>query len=67
MIKMYRFIIISSDIPEAAKLIYSIYKNPVKGKKLKKEYDQNIGLHETFLEAVPTTLVLTVIIVKVAG
>ena len=50
-----------SDISEAAKLIYTIYKDPAKGKKMKKEYDQNIALHETFLEAVPTTLVLTVI------
>lgn len=51
---------------EAAKLIYSIYRDPVKGKKEKKDYDQNIGLHEVFLESVPTALIITVIAVKVA-
>jgi len=49
---------------EAAKLIYSIYKDPVKGKKEKKDYDQNIGLHEVFLESVPTALIITVIGVR---
>ena len=52
------------DIPEAAKLIYSIYKNPAKGKKEKKDYDQNIGLHEVFLESVPSTLIITFIWLK---
>ena len=47
-------------IIEASKLIYSIYKDPVKGKK-KEEFDQNIGLHEVFLESVPTTLILSVL------
>merc|ERR1711988_2005594 len=46
---------------EAAKLIYFIYKDPVKGKKEKRDFDQNISLHEVFLEAVPTTVIITVI------
>ena len=33
----------------------------MKGKKEKKDYDQNIGLHEVFLESVPTALIITVI------
>ena len=37
-------------LSEAGKLIYSIYKDPVKGKKEKKQYEENIGLHEVFLE-----------------
>ena len=46
---------------EAGKLIYFIYKDPVKGKKEKRDFDQNISLHEVFLEAVPTTVIITVI------
>ena len=42
-------------------MIYSIYKDPVKGKKERKDYDQNIALHEVFLESVPTALIITVI------
>ena len=39
----------------------------MKGKKEKKElkeFDQNIGLHEVFLESVPSTLIITCIAVK---
>ena len=36
----------------------------MKGKKEKKDYDQNIGLHEVFLESVPTALIITCIGVK---
>ena len=36
----------------------------MKGKKEKKDYDQNIGLHEIFLESVPTTLIIFFIFVK---
>ena len=39
----------------------------MKGKKEKKDYDQNIGLHEVFLESVPTALIITVILVKANG
>merc|ERR1719471_1277313 len=47
---------------EAAKLIYSIYKDPVKRYLSKEDYDQNIGLHEMILESVPTTLIIFVIL-----
>ena len=37
----------------------------MKGKKEKKKnYDQNIGLHEVFLESVPTALIIAVIGVR---
>ena len=36
----------------------------MKGKKEKKDYDQNIGLHEAFLESVPTALIIAVIGIK---
>ena len=36
----------------------------MKGKKEKKDYDQNIGLHEVFLESVPTSLIITCIFVR---
>ena len=39
----------------------------MKGKKEKKDYDQNIGLHEVFLESVPTALIITVIWLKADG
>ena len=33
----------------------------MKGKKEKKDFEQNIGQHEVFLESVPTALIITVI------
>ena len=33
----------------------------MKGKKEKKEFDQNIGLHEAFLESVPSALIMIAI------
>ena len=36
----------------------------MKKKKEKRDFDQNIGLHEVFLESVPTTLIITVILMK---
>ena len=53
-----------NDVSEAVKLIYSIYKDPVKGTKEKKEFNQNVGLHEVFLESAPTALIITVIMIK---
>ena len=35
----------------------------MKGMKKKKDYDQNIGLHEVVLESVPTALIITVIFI----
>ena len=39
----------------------------MKGKKEKKDYDQNIGLHEVFLESVPSALIIFVIWLKAFG
>ena len=52
------------SISEAVKLIYSIYKDPVLGRMKKKEFDQNVGLHEVLLESLPTAFIITVIWVK---
>ena len=53
--------IIISNIPEAARLILAILRDPETGIKKKSLYEQNIGLFETFLESVPTTFILTYI------
>ena len=50
--------IIISNIPEAARLILAILRDPEDGIKKKLLYEQNVGLFETFLESVPTTLIL---------
>ena len=39
----------------------------MKGKEEKKDYDQNIGLHEVFLESVPTVLIILVIFIRALG
>ena len=36
-------------------------------KKKQTRFDQNISLHETFLEAVPTVLITTVMLVLIKG
>ena len=54
-------------ISEASRIVYTLYKDPAKGRQIKKIFDQNIGLHEVFLEAVPTTLIITVIWVEALG
>ena len=48
-------------------MIFSIYKDPRKGKREKKDFDQNIGLHEVFLESVPTVFIVTVILASALG
>ena len=53
--------IIISNIPEAARLILAILRDPETGIQMKSLYEQNVGLFETFLESVPTTLILTYI------
>ena len=47
----------------ASRIVIFLYRNPAKGTKLKEIFLQNIGLHEVFLEAVPTTLIITAILV----
>ena len=53
--------IIRSNIPETARLILAILRDPETGILMKYLYEQNVGLFETFLESVPTTLILTYI------
>ena len=55
--------IIIYNISEAAKIIYHLWTDPAEGKKKKKEFDQEIGLHETFLESVLSAYFITVIMV----
>ena len=43
-------------------MILAIIRDPGTGLKIRRLYDQNIGLNEIFIEAVPTTLILTYII-----
>ena len=45
----------------ASRIVNFLYRNPAKGTKLKELFLQNIGLHEVFLESVPTALIITVI------
>ena len=59
--KIVGFFFLHINILEASRIVYTLYKDPAKGRQIKKIFDQNIGLHEVFLEAVPTTLIITVI------
>ena len=43
------------------RLVLALLREPQTGQERRRRYEEDIGLHETFLEAVPTTLVLTVI------
>ena len=52
------------NISEASRIVSVLFKSPAQGRQLKKTFDQNIGLHEVFLEAVPSTLITTVILVN---
>ena len=51
------------NISEASKVIQLLYKDPGKGKKERRLFQQNIALHETFLESVPTVFIITYIVV----
>jgi len=46
---------------KAFKIIHLLWTDEENGKKKKKEFDQDIGLHETFLESVPSVFIMTVI------
>ena len=50
--------LINTNVLAALRLIKLLYQNPVTGMRKKSEYEQNIGLSEAFLEAVPTTLII---------
>ena len=54
-------------ISEAFKLIHANYKRKDEQeiKKKQREYDENISLHETFLEAVPSVFITTIMLVLI--
>ena len=54
-------------ISEAAKIINLLVRNPSKGKKKKKIFDQDVGLLETCLESVPSAFFMTVMWIKATG
>ena len=55
------------NISEAFKLIQANYKRMEEKeiKKKQREYDENISLHETFLEAVPSVFITTIMLVLI--
>ena len=59
--------VIIPNITEAARLILAIIRDPETGIQMKSLYEQNVGLFETFLESVPTTLILTYMCVTSVG
>ena len=54
---------------EAARVVYTILKNPsiAIGEKKKKEYEELIAPHEVYLEAVPTTVIFSVLFIVSQG
>ena len=56
-----------SIILEALKVVWMLLKNPREGQKMKRRYEENIGLHEVFLEAVPSVFITTILLFKVKG
>lgn len=42
----------------------SLWMNPAKGMKKKVKFEEEVGLHEVFLEAVPSTIIMTFLLVK---
>merc|ERR1719510_2347070 len=46
---------------EAARIIYLLVKKPSEGKEKKKIFDQDVGLFESCLEAVPSAFIMTAI------
>ena len=55
------------NFSEASKLIQANYKRKDEQeiKKKQREYDENISLHETFLEAVPSVFITTIMLVLI--
>ena len=49
---------------EALQVCRSLWTNSAKGMKKKIKFEENVGLHEVFLEAVPSTIVMTFLLVK---
>ena len=50
--------LINKNVLAALRVIKSLYQNPATGVRKKSEYEQNIGLSEAFLEAVPTVIII---------
>ena len=44
-----------------------LLKNPREGQQMKRRYEENIGLHEMFLESVPTVFIMTILLFKAIG
>ena len=51
-------------ILEAFQIICLIWRSPDKGMKKKKEYVQSVAMHETFMESVPTFLIMVFLMVQ---
>ena len=53
---------------EAFKVIISLWRDPTEetteGMKKKRKFEKDVALHETFLEAVPTSMLLTVLMMS---
>merc|ERR1719219_3400124 len=52
---------------EAARIIYLLVKKPSEGKEKKKIFDQDVGLFESCLEAVPSAFIMSAIFASVGG
>ena len=50
-------------ISEAFKVVKTIWNKPLEGLKMKKVFEQNVSLHEAFLESVPTALITQALLV----
>ena len=61
-IKLSKMIVLA-----ALRVIKSIYEDPIEGQRQKLYYESNIGMHETFLESVPTGYILTVLFYRTWG
>ena len=52
---------------EALKIVRMLWQNPLEGERRKELYEQQIGLLEVLLEAVPTAFVTTILMEKTLG
>ena len=52
---------------EALKIVRMLWQNPLEGERRKELYEQQIGLLEVLLEAVPTAFVTTILMEKNTG
>ena len=52
---------------EAVKTVVMMWRNPREGQKMKMRFEKQFGLMEVFREAVPTCLVMIILMVKTVG